>query len=148
MKQCSKNIAVNAAGVATGTTGYWAGATIGTAICPGVGTIVGGLIGGIGGGMVGTVGAKKALDAIIEDDAQLISRHIEKVIEEMAIKHEYTDKDLRDTLQEMKHKKLFCSKFFEDAYQVYKNKETDMLRDYLWSQFEKFFFIRVEASAC
>lgn len=148
LKQCGKNMTVNAVGVTAGTTGYWAGSAIGTAICPGVGTVVGGLIGSIGGGMAGTVGAKKALDKVIEDDAQLISRHIENVIEEMAIKHEYSDKDLRDTLQEMKEKKLFNNKFFEDAYQVYKNKGTEMLRNYLWKQFEKFFFTRVEACVC
>lgn len=148
LKQCGKNMAVNAAGVTAGTTGYWAGSAIGTAICPGVGTVVGGLIGSIGGGMAGTVGAKKALDTVIEDDAQLISRYVEEVIEEMAIKHEYTDKDLRDTLREMQQKKLFGNKFFENAYQVYKNKGADMLRDYLWSKFEKFFFTRVEAYVC
>ena len=147
-KQCGKNIAVNAAGVATGATGYWACAAIGTAICPGVGTVVGGLIGGIGGGMAGTIGAKKALDKIIEDDAQMISSYVENVIEEMAIEHEYTEKDLRDTLQEMKEKKLFNNKFFENAYQVYKNKGADALKDYLRDQFKKFFFIRVEACVC
>ena len=148
LKQFGKNFAVNATGVATGATGSWVGAAIGTAICPGVGTAIGGLMGGIGGGIVGTVGAKKTLDKVVEDDAQLISRHIEKVIEEMAIKHEYTDKDLRDTLREMKEKKLFNNRFFEDAYQVYKNKGTDVLKNYLWKQFEKFFFTRVEAYAC
>ena len=148
LKQLSKNMAVNAAGVATGTGGYWIFSVLGTAICPGGGTAVCGLIGSIGCGMIGAIGTKRTLDGVIEDDAQLISRYVENVIEEMAIEHGYTEKDLRDTLQEMRQKKLFSSKFFENAYQVYRNKGTDLLKDYLRNQFEKFFFTRIEACAC
>lgn len=73
--QFGKNAAVNASGVAAGSGGWVAGAAGGAAlgsVVPVIGTAAGGIIGGIVGslalGTAGSVGAKAALDALIDDD--------------------------------------------------------------------------------
>lgn len=55
-KEFAKRTACNGAGAIGGTGGTWAGAAIGSCICPGIGTAIGGFIGGIAGGIGASAG--------------------------------------------------------------------------------------------
>lgn len=89
--QFSKNLIVNAGGVAAGAGGWMAGAatgaTIGSAV-PIVGTVAGGIIGGVvgalAGGWLGTATAKGVMDALIEDDAKRMIELLQVALEELA----------------------------------------------------------------
>jgi len=48
--EVGENAVVNTAAIAGGSAGVWAGAALGSTICPGAGTAIGALIGGIAGG--------------------------------------------------------------------------------------------------
>lgn len=78
-QQLTKNMAVNIASIAGGTGGWLVCAAIGASagsVIPGPGTAVGGLVGGIAGAFAGSTVAtriaRKGLDKIRPDDAQLM----------------------------------------------------------------------------
>lgn len=131
--QAGKNLVVNGAGVAAGTAGMWggaaAGAAIGTAIFPGVGTtigtVVGGLAGSIGAGAGTSYLTKKALDFVIEDDADEMLKIVQQVLPELA------DEFL-----------LSQSEFDELIEHVSKACNVDLLRE-MYAQDSRELFVRV-----
>ena len=80
-QQFTKNLSINAAGVAAGTAGWLggsaAGAALGSAV-PIVGTAAGAVVGGVAGslsaGIGGTVAAKSLADKIVPDDSKRLIR--------------------------------------------------------------------------
>ena len=83
--QFTKNLFVNAGGVAAGAGGWMGGAAAGAALgsaVPVVGTAVGGIIGGIVGALVGgtagTATTKWVMDGLIEDDAKQMIQLLQK----------------------------------------------------------------------
>jgi len=98
--QLSKNLVVNATGVAASlggwTGGAVAGATIGSAV-PGVGTAVGGVAGGIlgaiGAGVAGGAGAKKLMDYLIEDDAVQMQAILDEELLHIAEEYLFTQQE-------------------------------------------------------
>lgn len=131
--QAGKNLVVNGAGVAAGTAGMWggaaAGAAIGTAIFPGVGTtigtVVGGLAGSIGAGAGTSYLTKKALDFVIEDDADEMLKIVQEALPDLA--DEYL---------------LSQSEFDELVEHVSKTCNVDLLRE-MYAQDARELFVRV-----
>lgn len=113
-KQLFKNIANTASTVAGGTGGWLAGATLGSAVLPGVGTVVGGLLGSIGAGAVAGKATDKVLGTFIEDDANEMVRIIENVFSELAedylLSHKEAEKSV-DRLGEKLDGKLLKDMF-------------------------------------
>lgn len=103
-KQLFKNLTNTATTVASGTGGWLAGATIGSAIFPGVGTIVGGLIGSIGAGAIAGKATDKILGNFIEDDANEMVRIIEKVFGKMAIDYLLNQKEAEKSVDRLSEK--------------------------------------------
>ncbi len=116
-KQMFKNAANTVATVGGGTAGWLGGATVGTAILPGIGTAVGALAGSI---IVGSGSGKltdKALGAFIEDDAEEMVRIIQKAFEELASDYLLSQKEAEKSVDELgkvlngkKMKDMFASK--------------------------------------
>ena len=89
--QFTKNVVVNAGGVAAGAGGWMGGAAAGAALgsaVPIIGTAAGGIIGGIlgalGGGWLGTATTKGVMDVLIEDDAKHMVEVLRVALEELA----------------------------------------------------------------
>ena len=92
--QFTKNLLVNAAGLAGGVGGWMAGAGLGAmlgSVVPVLGTavggIAGGLIGAMAGGMGGSSAAKLGLDCLIEDDAKRMLALVQTAVEDVAYDH-------------------------------------------------------------
>ncbi len=90
-KQFSKNLAVNASGVAGGAGGWFAGVAVGAAagsavpiLGTAVGGIAGGIIGSLTGGALAGFGSKKALDKFIDDDGKALLPLINEQLFELA----------------------------------------------------------------
>lgn len=115
-KQLFKNFTNTATTVASGTSGWLAGAAIGSAIFPGVGTVIGGLIGSVGVGAVAGKATDKVLGNFIEDDADEMVKIIQRVFEKMSIDYLLNQKEaeksvdkLQDKLDEKILKNMFAS---------------------------------------
>jgi len=83
--QVGKNLVVNATSIAGGTAGCTGGAALGAlagSLLPGVGTVAGGVVGGVigtvGVGAAAGMGAKKAMDYFVEDDAVQMQELLQK----------------------------------------------------------------------
>ena len=107
--QLGKNFLVNGAGVAAGTAGWMggaaAGAAIGTMIAPGLGTTIGGVVGGLAGSIGAGSGssylAKKALDHVIQDDAQEMMTVIGDVLPVLADDYMLTQAEFDQLLEQV-----------------------------------------------
>ncbi|MGE0610162.1 MAG: hypothetical protein AB7O62_23930 [Pirellulales bacterium] len=93
-RQFTKNISVNAAGVAGGTVGWLGGAAAGAALgsaVPIIGTAAGGVIGGIlgalGGGVGGSAAAKAAADRLADDDSKPLIALLNDEIQSLAFEY-------------------------------------------------------------
>lgn len=103
--QLLKNVVETTSTVAGGTAGWIGGATAGAAIgsvVPVVGTAIGGIIGGLagafGGGSLASHAANKALDNLIEDDANKMVKIMESVFVELATDYLLTEHEIEDVL--------------------------------------------------
>jgi len=79
-KQFGKNFIVTTSGVGGASAGAVAGAALGTLVLPGLGTWIGGAIGGLTGGTLASIGSKKIMDLIAEDDVIFMSELLQKTI--------------------------------------------------------------------
>jgi len=102
--QLFKNFANTTATVAAGTSGWVAGAYIGSKILPGVGTIVGGLVGSIAAGAVAGKVSNKILSKFIEDDAIEMTRILEKVLGELAVEYLLNQKEAEEIVHLLSQK--------------------------------------------
>ncbi len=112
-KQLLKNVAETGAGIIGGLGGWFGGATLGTAIFPGVGTVIGGIIGSVAGGFIMQIATGAVTDLIVEDDAEemldIISDEFKTLAEEYLLNEaeieetmEYLNTDITgDTLKDM-----------------------------------------------
>lgn len=103
--QVGKNLVVNATSIAGGTAGWAGGAALGASagsFIPGVGTVAGGIVGGligtVSGGAVAGMGAKKAMDYFVEDDAvqmqELLQKELLLIADEYVLTQQEFDKFL------------------------------------------------------
>ena len=127
-KQLFKNVANTTTTVVSGTAGWVGGATVGATIGSAV-PIIGTVIGGFAGGLIGSVAAgatsgkvsKVVLDAFIEDDAEAMTRIIEKVFQEMSVDYLLNQKEAENIVDSLKEeltgrtlKDMFASKEKEE----------------------------------
>ena len=97
-QQFTKNLSINAAGVAAGTAGWLggsaAGAALGSAV-PIVGTAAGAVVGGVAGslsaGIGGTVAAKSLADKIVPDDSKRLIRILRNELARLASEYILTE---------------------------------------------------------
>ncbi len=97
-QQFTKNLSINAAGVAAGTAGWLggsaAGAAIGSAV-PVIGTatgaVVGGVAGSLGAGIGGTVAAKSLADRIVPDDSKRLIKFLRNELARLASEYIVTE---------------------------------------------------------
>lgn len=119
--QFSKNLAVNASGVAGGAGGWFAGAatgaTLGSAV-PGIGTaaggIVGGIIGALGGGSLISWGTKKALDQFVDDDAKAMLDLVKERVPGIAFEFMLNDAECKALVDALS--KRIGKGFLRDVY--------------------------------
>lgn len=104
--QVGKNLVVNATSIAGGTAGWAGGAALGASagsFVPGVGTVVGGVVGGligtVGGGAAAGMGAKKAMDYFVEDDAVQMQELLQKELLLIADEHVLTQQEFDKFLE-------------------------------------------------
>ena len=99
-QQFTKNLSINAAGVAAGTAGWLggsaAGAALGSAV-PIVGTAAGAVVGGVAGslsaGIGGTVAAKSLADKIVPDDSKRLIRILRNELARLASEYILTESE-------------------------------------------------------
>lgn len=128
--QVSKNLVINASGVAGGIAGAAGGAAggaaLGTMIFPGPGTAVGATVGGVLGGLGVGIGAsslsKALMDLLIVDDAKEMVDMLPDLLEPLAIDFMLTEEEI------IKFSESVCAKitpaFLRD---MYKSQEKQML---------------------
>jgi len=103
--QVGKNLVVNATSIAGGTAGWAGGAVLGASagsFVPVVGTVAGGVVGGligtVSGGVAAGMGAKKAMDYFVEDDAvqmqALLQKELLLIADEYVLTQQEFDKFL------------------------------------------------------
>ncbi|MCR5459247.1 MAG: tryptophan 7-halogenase [Acetatifactor sp.] len=119
-KQLFKNVANTTVMVGAGTSGWLAGAAVGTAIFPGVGTVVGiagGLIGSVVAGGVAGKASNALLGIFVEDDAEemirIIQDRFKKLSEDYLLTQNEAEKIVDNLSKELDGKKLkdmFASK--------------------------------------
>lgn len=122
--QVSKNLVVNASGVAGGMAGAaggaMGGAAIGTMVFPGAGTAVGAAVGGVIGGLGAGVGAsalsKVLMDYLIVDDAKEMVDMLPDLLEPLAVNFMLTEDEIVRFSQEV-CKKLTPA-FLRDMYKA------------------------------
>ena len=104
-KQFTKNLSVNAVGVAAGTAGWLggsaAGAALGSAV-PVVGTaagaVIGGVAGSLGAGIGGAVAAKSIADKITPDDSERLIKILQDELARLASAYILTEVEFEQTL--------------------------------------------------
>jgi hypothetical protein len=134
--QVGKNLMVNGAGVAAGTAGWMGGAAIGASVgsvIPLVGTGIGAILGGIAGslaaGSAGSYLGKKALDHLIEDDAQEMLNIIQDELPMLADEYVLSPEEF-DTL--LDHVRTACTiDFLRNMF------ASDSRTDFVRMQFEE-----------
>ncbi len=97
-KQFTKNLSINAAGIAAGTAGWLggsaAGAALGSAV-PVIGTaagaVVGGVAGSLGAGIGGTVATKSLADKIVVDDSKRMVKILRNELARLASEYILTE---------------------------------------------------------
>lgn len=101
--QFTKNLLVNAGGVAAGAGGWMGGAAAGAAMgsaVPVIGTAAGGIIGGIIGALVGgtagTATTKWVMDGLIEDDAKEMIKLLQSALEDLAADFLLSEKEIAE----------------------------------------------------
>ncbi|WP_455232462.1 hypothetical protein [Geopseudomonas aromaticivorans] len=96
--QVSKNLVVNASGVAGGIAGAAGGAALGTMLFPGAGTAVGATVGGVLGGLGIGIGAstlsKALMDFVVVDDAKEMVDMLPDLLEPLAIDFMLTEEEI------------------------------------------------------
>ena len=99
--QLTKNLVVNASGVAAGAGGWMGGAAAGVALgsaVPIIGTAVGGILGGIIGALAGGYGgsavAKEMMDRLVEDDAKRMLSLLQVAVEDLACDYLLTESEI------------------------------------------------------
>lgn len=92
-KQLFKNLTNTVATVGGGTSGWIAGAAVGSTIIPGIGTIVGGIVGSVLGGTVAGNVTNTVVGNFVEDDADEMVKIIEKVFAELADEYLLSQKE-------------------------------------------------------
>ncbi len=121
-KQLLKNFAATTSMVVGGGAGWLGGATIGSAILPGVGTIVGGLAGAILAGNTAQKVADNITDMFAESDAKEMSRILEtefsKLAEEYMLNKKEAEK-VADKLQERLDAKALKEMFSSEDREEY-----------------------------
>ncbi len=97
-QQFTKNLSINAAGVAAGTAGWFggaaAGAVLGSAVPivgTGAGAFVGGVAGSLGVGIGGTVAAKSVADKIVPDDSKRLLKILRNELTRLAFEYILTE---------------------------------------------------------
>ena len=103
-KQLFKNMVGTAATVGGGTGGWLAGATLGSAILPGVGTIVGGIAGSVIAGSAAGKVSNAAVGMFIEDDADEMVKIIQDVFTDMASEYLLNNKEAEKVVDKLKEK--------------------------------------------
>lgn len=119
--QLGKNLIVNSTSVAASAGGWVGGALAGAALgsaVPVVGTAAGGVIGGVvgmvGGGVAGGMGAKKALDYFVEDDAVQMKAILEEELQGIASDYLFTQAEFDKFLDFVGH--VIPGNFLSDMY--------------------------------
>ena len=108
-KQFTKNLSINAAGVAAGTAGWLggsaAGAALGSAV-PGIGTAAGAVVGGIAGslgiGMGGTLAVKSVADRIVADDSKRLIKILQTELARLASEYLLTESEFERILAKVR----------------------------------------------
>ncbi|MDE0470223.1 MAG: hypothetical protein OYL97_24505 [Candidatus Poribacteria bacterium] len=97
-KQFTKNLSVNAAGVAAGSAGWLGGSAAGAALGSAVpiigtatGAVVGGVAGSLGAGIGGTVAAKSLADKIAPDDSKRLIKTLRNELARLASEYILTE---------------------------------------------------------
>ena len=97
-KQFTKNLSVNAAGVAAGSVGWLGGSAAGAALGSAVpiigtatGAVVGGVAGSLGAGIGGTVAAKSLADKIAPDDSKRLIKILRNELARLASEYILTE---------------------------------------------------------
>jgi len=144
--QLGKNLVVNATGVAAGIGGWAGGAAAGAAIgsaIPGVGTVAGGIagivLGTVGGGVAGGMGAKKAMDYLVKDDAvemqNILNEELPRIVNDYLFTQQEFDKYLElvadvipsgflGDLYAAKNRPAYIRQHFEEyAYEIIRNRQ-------------------------
>ena len=107
-QQFTKNLSINAAGVAAGTAGWLggsaAGAALGSAV-PIVGTAAGAVVGGVAGslsvGIGGTVAAKSLADKIVPDDSKRLIRILRDELTRLAAEYILTESEFERIIRKV-----------------------------------------------
>lgn len=105
--QFAKNLAVNGVGVAGGAGGGMAGASLGRTLGSAtglplgekVGGVVGGVIGAVAGGVVATLGSKRVLDGLIEDDAKAMIRLLPDCLQPLATDYMLSESETEELVE-------------------------------------------------
>ena len=92
--QFTKNLIVNASGVASGVGGWMGGAAIGTTMGGPVGGVVGGIVGAVVGGTAGSAGTKFVADHLVEDDAKKMMAIVQDVSEQLVFDYILSEKEV------------------------------------------------------
>lgn len=93
--QFTKNLIVNASGVASGVGGWIVGAAIGTTVGGPVGGVVGGIAGAVVGGTAVSAGAKFVADQIVEDDAKKMMAIVQNVSEQLVFDYMFSETEVK-----------------------------------------------------
>lgn len=131
--QFTKNLVVNAGGVAAGAGGWMGGAAAGAALgsaVPIIGTAAGGIIGGIlgalGGGWLGTATTKGVMDVLVEDDAKHMIELLQASLEELAGDYLLSESEIEELGQTIKT--TVNPKWLRSMYQVGSDTDSDTPR--------------------
>lgn len=116
-RQLLKNMATTAATVGGGTGGWIAGATVGSAILPGVGSVIGGIAGSLVAGAISGKATESVIGAFVEDDADEMVKIIQDVFTDLASEYLLSNKEaeksvdkLQDILDGKMLKNMYASK--------------------------------------
>ena len=141
--QFSKNLIVNAGGIAGGAGGWMGGAAAGAAVgsaVPVIGTVVGGIAGGVigavGGGWFGTTTTKGIMDVLIEDDAKEMVRLLRSALVALAGDYLLSEAEIQKLSQTVK--RTVSPKWLRTMYQAGSKKNSSSARkQYAYQVFER-----------
>ena len=143
-QQFTKNLSVNAAGIAGGVGGWMGGAAVGGAagsafpiVGTAAGAIVGGIAGALGGGFVTSSAAKAAADGIAEDDSKRLVAALQDEIQELASEYMLTKDEVAHIALVVKE--TVNQKWLRRMFKETRNASDEVLRKFVRRVFESQF---------
>ena len=140
-QQFTKNLSVNAAGVAGGVGGWMGGAAVGAATgsaIPGIGTAVGAVVGGItgalAGGIAGSSAGRAVADGIVEDDSKRLVTALQDEVQELASEYMLTEDEVEHIASVVK--RTVNQKWLRRMFKETRNASDEVLRKFVRLEFE------------